>query len=405
MANPEAQLTRTERTRLLGLAALIFVILASYAMARPATESLFLSHYTADHLPWLWILVGAGSLAVVTLYNRFSATTDLVTIFGAVSAISASILALILLGMSDDTPALTWVLYVWKDLYIVVLIEIFWSFANCTVPQDRAKWWYGLFCVLGSLGGMAGNLGVGWIAQTSSTLSSLWTVVGLLALSGVGAWMLAHWTGIRGTASTPKRSLLDGFQVLKSSRFLWLLMALIGTSQVVITLIDYQFTTAVAANFPDEAERTAVFGRVYAAIDMVAITLQLSTGPIIRLLGVAGVLMAIPGLLGVSVMGFALVPKFGAIAVGKVASKAFDYSLFRAAKEILYIPLSHPERTQGKAFVDMMAYRMAKAGTSALLLALLALGQPQLALAVTIACLLLWIWLTLQLNRGHSART
>ena len=87
--------------------------------------------------------MGAGSLAVVTLYNRFSATTDLVTIFGAVSAISASILALILLGMSDDTPALTWVLYVWKDLYIVVLIEIFWSFANCTVPQDRAKWWYG----------------------------------------------------------------------------------------------------------------------------------------------------------------------------------------------------------------------------------------------------------------------
>ena len=62
---------------------------------------------------------------------------------------------------------------------------------------------------------------------------------------------------------------------------------------MVITLIDYQFTTAVAANFTDEAERTTVFGRVYAAIDMVAITLQLATGPIIRLLGVAGVLLAI----------------------------------------------------------------------------------------------------------------
>ena len=52
-----------------------------------------------------------------------------------------------------------------------------------------------------------------------------------------------------------------------------------------------------------------------------------------------------------------------------------------------------------------MAYRMAKAGTSALLLALLALGQPQLALAVTIPCLILWVWLTVQLNRRHSART
>ena len=405
MAHAEAQLSRIERIRLLGLAALIFVILASYAMARPATESLFLSHYTADHLPWLWILVGAGSLVVVTLYNRFSATTDLVTIFGAVSVISASVLALILLGMSTLTPWLTWVLYIWKDLYIVVLIEIFWSFANSTVPQERAKWWYGLFCVLGSLGGMAGNLLVGWVAQNSSTLSSLWTVVGLLAISGFGAWGLARYTGIHGTADRSKRSLTDGFLVLKSSRALWLLMALIGTSQVVITLIDYQFTTAVAANFADEAERTAVLGRVYAAIDVVAITLQLATGPIIRLLSVAGVLLAIPGLLGLSVVGFALIPKFGAIAAGKVASKAFDYSLFRAAKEILYIPLSHPEKTQGKAFVDMMAYRMAKAGTSALLLALLALGRPQLALAVTIACLLLWIWLTTQLNRRHSDRT
>ena len=405
MASPEVQLNRIERTRLLGLAVLIFLILASYAVARPATESLFLSHYTADHLPWLWILVGAGSLAVVTLYNRFSATTDLVRIFGAVSGISAGILVLLLLGLSTDLPWLTWVLYLWKDLYIVVLIEIFWSFANSTVPEHRAKWWYGLFCVVGSLGGMAGNLGVGWLAQASSTLNSLWTVVALLAVSGVGAWALARWTGISGSTDKPKRSLMDGFHVLKSSRFLWLLMALIGTSQVVITLIDYQFTTAVAANFPDEAERTAVFGQVYAAIDLMAITLQLATGPTIRLLGVAGVLLMIPGLLGLSVMGFALIPRFVAIAVGKVASKAFDYSLFRAAKEILYIPLSHPERTQGKAFVDMMAYRMAKAGTSALLLALLALGQPQLALAVTIACLLLWIWLTVQLNRRHSART
>ena len=112
MTHPEAQLSRTERTRLLGLAALIFLILASYAMARPATESLFLTHYTADHLPWLWILVGAGSLAVVTVYNRFSATTDLVTIFGVVSGISASILAVLLVGLGTDAPWLTWLLYV-----------------------------------------------------------------------------------------------------------------------------------------------------------------------------------------------------------------------------------------------------------------------------------------------------
>ena len=190
-------------------------------MARPATESLFLSHYTPDHLPWLWILVGAGNMAVVTVYNRFSATTDLVTIFGAVSAISASILALLLLGLSTDAPWLTWVLYVWKDLYIVVLIEIFWSHS----PTAQ--------CLgIGRSGGTASSAysarSVVWRATSVSAgslkprppQSSLWAVVILLTLSGIGAWTLARSTGITGASDKPKRSLMDGFHVLKSSRFL-----------------------------------------------------------------------------------------------------------------------------------------------------------------------------------------
>ncbi len=397
-------LDRIERIRLFGLAALIFVILASYAIARPATESLFLGIHGSKSLPVAWLLVGIGSLVVVTVYNRFAATTDLVRIFGSVSALSAVLLVGILIALKLNLPEAYWLLYLWKDLYIVVLIEIFWSFANCTVPEDRAKWWYGLFCVLGSVGGMVGNLGVGWLAQATSTEQSLWAVVVLLSLAGAGGIGLARWAGVKAQPQSTKPRLIDGFRVLQNSRSLWLLMALIGTTQVVITLVDYQFSVAVETHYADADARTAVIGKVYAAIDFVSISLQLATGPIIRILGLPLVLLAIPGLLGCAVAGFAIVPKFIAIASGKVASKAFDYSLFRAAKEILYIPLSHPERTQGKAFVDMMAYRMAKGATSLLLLGLVAMGRPDLALSVTIACILLWIWLTVQLNRGHNAK-
>jgi len=399
-----ASLSPIERTRLFGLAALIFLILASYAIARPATESLFLEVHGSKSLPTAWLLVGLGSLVVVTVYNRFAATTDLVRIFGAVSAISAATLVAILAAMKTDLPGVHWILYLWKDLYIVVLIEIFWSFANCTVPEDRAKWWYGLFCVLGSLGGMAGNLGVGWMAQATSTQQSLWAVVALLGIAGAGGMVLARWAGVQADGPKEKPSLLDGFKVLRSSRSLWLLMALIGTTQIVITLVDYQFSVAVETHYPDADARTAIIGQVYAAIDLASISLQLTTGPIIRLLGLHWVLMAIPGVLGCAVVGFAMVPKFLAIATGKVASKALDYSLFRAAKEILYIPLGHAERTQGKAFVDMMSYRMAKGATSLMLIGLVALGRPDLALGVTIACILLWIWLTAQLSRGHNLK-
>jgi ATP/ADP translocase len=111
------------------------------------------------------------------------------------------------------------------------------------------------------------------------------------------------------------------------------------------------------------------------------------------------VLLAIPALLGAAVAGYALIPRYAAIAVAKVASKAFDYSLFRAAKEILYIPLGHAERTQGKAFVDMMSYRMAKGATSLMLLGLVALKRPELTLWLTLACIGLWLWITMKLNK------
>ena len=402
MTGPQS-LSRIERIRLVGLAALIFVILASYAIARPATESLFLGAHGADSLPMAWLMVGVGSLLVVTVYNRWSASTDLVRIFGVVSALSAGMLVGILLGLQRDLPGMTWALYLWKDLYIVVLIEIFWSFANSTVPEDRAKWWYGLFCVLGSLGGMAGNLGVGWIAQATSTEQSLWAVVPLLVVGGAGGIGLARWAGVEADGPKEKPSLTDGFAVLKNSRALWLLMALIATTQVAITLVDYQFSIAIENHFPDADVRTAMIGKVYASIDLVSISLQLATGPILRLLGVPLVLLAIPGLLGAAVVGYALVPRYAAIAAAKVASKAFDYSLFRAAKEILYIPLSHPERTQGKAFVDMMSYRMAKGATSLMLLGLVALQRPDLTIWLTLACVGLWLWITMKLNQQRSS--
>lgn len=397
-------IARIQRIRLVGLAALIFVILASYAVARPATESLFLAANGAEALPLAWIGVGAGSLAVVTVYNRWSASIDLVRMFGIVSAISAGLLAAILVAMGIDLPGTTWVLYLWKDLYIVVLIEIFWSFANSTVPKDRAKWWYGLFCVIGSLGGMAGNLGVGWIAAEWSTAQSLWAVVPLLGLGGAGGFALAKRTGIAVETKRTASSLKEGFLVLRTSRFLWLLMGLIAITQVVITLIDYQFNVALEQFYPDVDERTAAIGRMYASIDAIAIALQLGTGPILRLLGVPLVLLAIPGVLGAAVAGYAIVPRYAAIAAAKIASKAFDYSVFRAAKEILYIPLSRAEKTQGKAFVDMMSYRMAKGATSLMLLALVALQQPRAALWLTLGCVALWVFITVQLNRSTPSQ-
>ena len=62
-----------------------------------------------------------------------------------------------------------------------------------------------------------------------------------------------------------------------------------------------------------------------------------------------------------------LFPSLGVCTAVFLLFKAFDYSLFRAAKEVLYIPLPFDARYRVKEFNDAFLYRASKGGTSALI--------------------------------------
>jgi ATP/ADP translocase len=61
---------RGELARVGGVSALAFVILASYAVARPATESLFLEAHGSARLPWVWLAVATAASVTVAVYRR-----------------------------------------------------------------------------------------------------------------------------------------------------------------------------------------------------------------------------------------------------------------------------------------------------------------------------------------------
>ena len=180
---------------------------------------------------------------------------------------------------------------------------------------------------------------------------------------------------------------------MKSSRTLVWMLVLIAVTQVVINLIDFRYNALVEAAYPDTDARTAVIGQVYAAIDLASIGLQLGTGLLLGILGVAGALYLVPGLLFGTLLAHAVLPGFTFMAVTKVASKALDYSIFRAAKEMLYLPLSHREKTQGKALVDVMTYRVAKGAVSVLLLVFVAIEARGLVLIASFVGIGIWVWL------------
>jgi AAA family ATP:ADP antiporter len=147
-----------------------------------------------------------------------------------------------------------------------------------------------------------------------------------------------------------------------------------------------------------------VIGQIYATINIVALVLQLGCGLILRYVGVPITLLALPVILGATVLVGMVSPRFLTTAIAKVVSKAFDYSLFRAAKEILYIPLTTDEKTRGKAVVDIFGYRVAKAGASLLILVVLGAGAYGVGPAILV-CAVIWFALTRLLVKKHVKLT
>lgn len=346
---------------------LAFCILGSYALARPAVESIFLSVYGAAHLPLGWLAVTGGAIGVVAGYERCAARLGLARLLLGAIGLSAGVLVL-LLGVGR--PAGAMLLFVWKDLYVVVLIETFWSLANVLSDGAQARRSYGWYCALGSLGGVVGNLVGGSLAGRLGSHVVVLLVIPVLAVAGGCALLLGRRPEVRqARPQRPQRARTgDALRVVGTSRYLLPLLGVVALVQVVLAVVDLQCTAALERAYPALDARTAVLGRIYAAIDASSIALQVLTGPLLRLLGVGGVLLGVPSLLG-GCLGLVLAaPGVATLVLAKVVGKAMDYSLFRAAKEMLYLPLSYEEKTQGKALIDMLVYRLAKGGASLLLL-------------------------------------
>jgi AAA family ATP:ADP antiporter len=394
-----------------GLCALAFTTMLSYAVAGSAAPALFLTRYGAQKLPIVWVLVAAASAVAVGGVNLAGRRLDVVQLFVWASVISAGALGLLLLLEGRHVPLVAYGLYVWKDIYIIVLVELFWTFANIAFGVRTATRTYGLFCAAGSMGGIVGSKLVGVLSRSMGTVQVLWLLLPILFVGAWGCQNLAREVVIPGAGrGTPgsdqpqtRGALREGLKLLQASPYLLLLMALVAVVQVVITLNEFQFSAAVEATFPDLDARTGAIADIAVIINSISFALQVATSMMLRVVGMPLAMLSIPVLLATSLCLAVARPTFGVIALCQVVGKCMDYSLFRACKEILYIPLSYAEKTQGKAFVDIFVYRVAKGGVGLFLLSLAGLGAHLGVRLATLALCGVWLALAAFILRRYRA--
>ncbi|MBU0505170.1 MAG: Npt1/Npt2 family nucleotide transporter [bacterium] len=378
------------------LFALAFLIMFSYGIARPAIESLFLKAHTSKALPDVWIYMSLTMIAVVAIYNIFLPKVRLIKLYVIITALSTTILFFMILAAKISFPGIYYLLYIWKDIYVIILVELFYSYTNSVFPIKQARWFYGFFGTVAAAGAVVANFAVGPIAKSMGSLNSLWFVVITLFITALICIPFSLYCDIDMPESfkNKKANIFEALKVVNKSSYLLLFLFLICVVQITITLVDFDFNTIIEKIYPLVDERTNVMGNIYGIVNSATFVLHALTGVILRLTGIPLILIGVPLLLASSLAVFIALPGFLTVAVLKIASKAFDYTIFRSARECLYIPLSYEERTQGKSIVDMIVYRMGKVGASLFVKLFIMLNAAVLVSWVTMIFIGIWIGLT-----------
>jgi ATP:ADP antiporter, AAA family len=382
-----------------------FMLIFGYAFARPCIDSIFLDYYSNDDLPVAGLTTSLVSFVVIAFYNRFNQRYAILSLFAGTTLICTAILGILLFAYFIGFIPAIFILYVWKEIYMVVLMETYWSFADIVFSINTARYAYGMALAVSSLGGILGNLLVGPVAKIIGTRLALCLVLAFLLICYLIAFLGRKIGDEKPNNHKKKTNVGMGIKTLLTSKYLVPLAILVCTVQVVTGLIDYQFTGMLQENFINTEMRTEMLGQIHAAVNIIGISIQLLMGPILRIFGIGNTFKSIPFLLSTTMIIFILFPHFALMIAVKISNKALDYSLFRGVKEILYIPLTREEKTQGKGIVDIFMYRLARGLSSLLLLVMITLGITSYVMQLSLVLAFLWLVLAAIIAKRYQNLT
>lgn len=350
-----------------------FLIILAYYQVKSPSRSFVIEYGGAQLLPYAWVYSAVTLTLLIGFYHH------LVARFSRAKVVLSSLLLFALCFIAfryvftphDTTSAMAF--YVFVDIFSVILVEQFWSLTDSIHNTEQGKRSYWFVGTGGLLGGVLGGvLASALIHYAGLGTSDLLVSCALLLLVTFGL-NLAMWrAGMYGEIKdgvVPAEHSAGDWRVLFKSRYLLLIAGVLCLSQLAEPIVEYQFLSEVQKHYTDLDARTAFISEFLSVLGVVSIGVNVVLTPAIhRWLGAIGGMIVQPTTLLVCALGFYLSPTFLLAGVMKIADRGLSYSINRASKELLYIPIDPVSTYQAKAWIDMFGYRLFKALGSGLIL-------------------------------------
>ena len=232
---------------------------------------------------------------------------------------------------------------------------------NSASERQFARRFHGIFAGLGNLGALFGGLVVGQWTMRLGTLGVPWLTVAALLPSVIFGEM-AYRRAIEPRPKTPAQGgERMGAAEFRSQPVLPRILGIVLCTQVMAAVLEVSFQTHLSQGIQSIDSQTAYSGNFFAALSAVSVALQFAVAPLYfgRLsTRVVHVLLPVSNLLAIA--SLILAPSLWTASLALLVFKSVDYSLFRVAKELLYVPLDFSARYRAKELIDVFGYRLSK---------------------------------------------
>jgi AAA family ATP:ADP antiporter len=390
-----------------------FLIICALYNLKPASRSLYITELGSANLPYVWIATAVVLGMIITLYHRLVARYSRIHVVLATCIVIIACLLMFHTLLTRDGFAPAFAFYLFVDIMSVILVEQFWSLTNTIYDTASGKRWYGLIATGGLLGGVAGgSMSNALIADFGlNTMQLLLVAAAIIALLMLlTLWMgrlglYAEHDGVHVHDDAPAYT--EGLRAILKHRYLLLIALILLAAQMVEPLVEFQFMKVVESTITGRDLRTAYLGSFFSLLSGVAIAVNLLVTPLVhRFLGALGGLFVQPLAVIAGSFWYMAHATLQAGAFLKISDRGLSYSINRASKELLYIPINPVLIFQAKAWIDMFGYRMFKVLGSVLILLLTqwlpwTIGARQLGWLVLGVCL---VWLLVLLRLGEAYR-
>jgi HEAT repeat protein len=359
----------------------LFLVMGAFYMGQSVGNALFLSKFPY-HLPY--VMMGSALLSgpLILIYIRLSHRLRLEPLIISMLLFFALSFAVFwwLTRFRPNWVWVHWLTYIWVQTEGVMGPMMGWTLANYVLTTREARRVFGFI----QMGAILGVPSVAFItadvmhhghalprtlilvlALLMGTCAVLVKVLFRQARQRLGAVSLVPTAG----EGAPK-NFGQTLGLIRNTRYLTLLTALIAIGCLVTAILSYQFQFIArhSSHGQDAAGLATFFARFYGYMGLATGIMQLAvTAPLLRAFGIRVTLFLLPIALLGPTTALLVAPTLLIAVILRGTHSLLRYSVDRSSVELLYLPVAPGIKSQVKSFLDTFVYRAAD-GTAGLLL-------------------------------------